>query len=500
MHVNNQSDSRLRQLLSLFPYERLRPIQRAALDVVARMFESGNRFSILEAPTGSGKSALAFTAARYASTLDDLGDDEFEPGAYILTPYNNLAAAMASDFGDQGLAGLKGRKHYDAKSGAGNYNDAKADFFESTEGVTNYAYFLRARQAPKRQVLILDEGHKLERILLDMAGFRITPGTCSAVGIDGPPKHLTGERIADWLGTTLLPALCQQASRSRESATRRELEDLAERVAKYIDLDDRSQWVAWMDEDALNVKPLSVTAEARDLFARARYVLIQSATIFDFAAFQRVLGISGSLVFSAPSDFPLRNRPIIYKPVGDMASKTINRTIPDLCTEIERIVGSFGRCKGVIHTCSYHLNQCIARRLAAKYGCQRIITHRQDPRDREQAIRRHSESDGATVLVSPSLTEGVDLHGDLARFQIVCKVPYPRLDEYTRARSARDSTWYRLHTAWALVQMVGRAVRSDTDYATTFVLDSQFERFVTSNEGILPAWWRAAIQTERKAA
>jgi Rad3-related DNA helicase len=48
--------------------------------------------------------------------------------------------------------------------------------------------------------------------------------------------------------------------------------------------------------------------------------------------------------------------------------------------------------------------------------------------------------------------------------------------------------------------MVGRAVRSDTDYATTFVLDSQFERFVTSNEGILPAWWRAAIQTERKAA
>jgi hypothetical protein len=48
--------------------------------------------------------------------------------------------------------------------------------------------------------------------------------------------------------------------------------------------------------------------------------------------------------------------------------------------------------------------------------------------------------------------------------------------------------------------MIGRAVRSDTDYATTFVLDSQFERFVTRDEGILPVWWRAAIQTEGKAA
>jgi Rad3-related DNA helicase len=203
MYISNQPNPRLRQLLSLFPYEHVRPIQRAALDVIAGMFDSGKRFSILEAPTGSGKSALAFTAARYAATLDDL-DDEFEPGAYILTPYNNLAVAMASDFGDQGLAALKGRKHYDAaKSGGGNYNDAKADFFESTEGVTNYAYFLRARQAPKRQLVILDEGHNLDRVLLDMAGFRITPETCSAVGLDGPPEHLTGDRNIDWLDAVL---------------------------------------------------------------------------------------------------------------------------------------------------------------------------------------------------------------------------------------------------------------------------------------------------------
>lgn len=499
MYVNNQSGSRLSQLLSHFPYEHLRPIQAAALDVVASMFASNKRFSILEVPTGAGKSALAFTAARYAGTLDAPDDDEFEPGAYILTPYNNLAAAMTSDFGDRGLAALKGRKHYGPKAGH-NYDDAKAGFFGSAEGVTNYAYFLRARQARKRQLLILDEGHNLERILLDMAGFRITPGTCGAAGVDGPPTHLTGVGIVDWLGAVLLPALRKQASRCRELATQREWADISERVAGYVDLDDRSDWLAWIEEGVLNVKPLSVIAEAGDLFARATHVVILSATIFDFAAFQRILGIADSLIFSAPSDFPLRNRPIIYRPVGDMASRSINHTLPGLCAEVERIVGSFARCKGVIHTCSYYINRCVANRLAAKYGSRRIVTHGQDPGDRELAVRRHCESDESTVLVSPSLTEGVDLHGDLARFQIVCKVPYPRLDEYTRARSARDRAWYRLHTAWALVQMIGRAVRSDTDYATTFVLDSQFERFVARNEEILPAWWRAAIQTECKAA
>jgi Rad3-related DNA helicase len=176
-----------------------------------------------------------------------------------------------------------------------------------------------------------------------------------------------------------------------------------------------------------------------------------------------------------------------------MAAKTMNHTIPNLCTEIERILGEFSRTKGVIHTHSYTINQRVSQHLAARYG-NRIITHGQNSKDREQAIRRHCASDGPSVLVSPSLTEGIDLKGDLARFLIVCKVPYPRLDTYTRVRCARDRAWYELQTAWALVQMIGRAVRSETDSATTFVLDSQFERFVVRNEKILPMWWRASIQ------
>jgi Rad3-related DNA helicase len=177
----------------------------------------------------------------------------------------------------------------------------------------------------------------------------------------------------------------------------------------------------------------------------------------------------------------------------------MDNTIPNLCNEIERIVAEFSTCKGVIHTHSYAINQLVCQHLASNYG-DRIITHGRDPRDRDEAIRRHCASSGASVLISPSLTEGIDLKGDLARFQIVCKVPYPRLDAYTRERSAKDRAWYELQTAWKLVQVTGRAVRSDTDSATTFVLDSHFEKFVSRNEKILPDWWLESIQVSARAA
>jgi Rad3-related DNA helicase len=487
-----QTSDPLRKLLSLFPYGPIRPVQAAALQVIAQMFREDRRFAIIEAPTGAGKSALAITTALYAATL---GNERFQPGAYVLTPNNNLAVQMTDAFGDIEMAALKGRRHY-LQNTVSSYGNAKSQFSATRIGVTNYAYFLRAQQLAERQVLILDEGHNIEKLLVDQAGFQITPQICRVAGV-GVPLHLASKRepIAEWLGIVLLPALQKRMNLANQITEQREWGNLIERVASYLETEEPDQWFAWSEDGTLCAKPLSVTNQARNLFARARHVVIQSATIFDFNSFQKILGIPDTAFrFCAGCDFPLRNRPIFYNPVGDMAFSSMEKTIPNLCRVIERIVKSFCSSKGIIHTHSYRINEQISRYLIARVGC-RIITHGQDPREREEAIRRHRTSQDASVLVSPSLTEGVDLAGDLARFQVVCKVPYPRLDAYTRARAATDRRWYDLKTAWALVQTVGRAIRSDTDFASTFILDSQFEAFASRNSSILPAWWKASIQT-----
>ena len=48
-------------------------------------------------------------------------------------------------------------------------------------------------------------------------------------------------------------------------------------------------------------------------------------------------------------------------------------------------------------------------------------------KNRDKILEKHINSSEPTVIVTPSMTEGVDLKYELSRFQILCKVPYPYL-------------------------------------------------------------------------
>ena len=74
-------------------------------------------------------------------------------------------------------------------------------------------------------------------------------------------------------------------------------------------------------------------------------------------------------------------------------------------------------------------------------------------------------------------------------------MPYPDLgDPWTAARQARDPRWYALETAKALVQAYGRSCRHAGDHGTTYVLDAQFQRFLTRYRPLLPPWFLDAAE------
>jgi Rad3-related DNA helicase len=105
-----------------------------------------------------------------------------------------------------------------------------------------------------------------------------------------------------------------------------------------------------------------------------------------------------------------------------------------------------------------------------------------------------------TVLVSPSLREGVDLPDDFLRFQILTKLPYPDLgDPWTAARRARDPRWYAVETAKALIQAYGRSCRHREDQGVTYVLDAQFARFLQRYRVLLPEWLLEAAEPALRA-
>lgn len=115
--------------------------------------------------------------------------------------------------------------------------------------------------------------------------------------------------------------------------------------------------------------------------------------------------------------------------------------------------------------------------------------------DRDDVIE-HIDSEEPTVLISPSLHLGLDLKDDLSRFQVIVKVPYANLgDRWISARfnGPNGRSWYSWLSALRLVQAYGRSIRSETDWALTYILDSGFKRFVDMNRQILPSWFLEAI-------
>jgi Rad3-related DNA helicase len=189
-----------------------------------------------------------------------------------------------------------------------------------------------------------------------------------------------------------------------------------------------------------------------------------------------------------PSPFPIENRPVVILPIGKMGSKNLDATLPKLATAVREILSSHPNEKGIIHCHTYKIVTYLKRVLKSK----RVLTHNSENRD--AILQKHLNSKEPTVLLSPSMTEGVDLRGEYSRFQIICKVPYPYLgDKLVKKRMNKWKSWYPLQTAKAIVQSVGRSVRSSDDHAVTYVLDSDWERFYTFNKQLFPEDFRKSI-------
>jgi Rad3-related DNA helicase len=550
--AKNLAFERSNNLRDHFPFAEVRGNQNPTLDKLAKWVSSPQKFFLLEGPTGFGKSPVDIACASHAKTLPSYG--EFKPGAYILTPQKTLAEQYMRDFASMGLVELKGRANYrcdkwsqitgeevDCEIGASlnessgleetcrfcPYRAAKSAFMDAPFGTTNFAYFLNetnhAGQLPNRNMLILDEGHNTEDHILSLTDTELNQRRCDEYGAGKLPVFHAGdnERVLIWLDDVFVPAAIAYGSRLAKSfreardeerikviRKQKALDNYLSRINMFRNAADPGEWFAWSDWQEnkntgkfhgtgdLFIKPLTARLFADDLlFSKAQKVLITSATILDFKTFMRNLDIAerDAQILAVDSEFPVENRPIFYRPVGSMSYRNIDATLPLMAVEIEALLTRYMAKKGIIHTNSYKVNQYITRYLMSTGHAHRIITHDSSKGAREAAQNRHLTSKEPTILCSPSMTEGLDLKEDLSRLQIVCKVPYPALDPYTRARMNRDRRWYSWQTALKLEQGTGRSVRSKTDRAHTYVLDSDFSDFIQKNNRIMSKWWLDSI-------
>lgn len=143
----------------------------------------------------------------------------------------------------------------------------------------------------------------------------------------------------------------------------------------------------------------------------------------------------------------------------------------------------------IVHNCTSYK---IADYLYKNIKSNRLLIHNSG--NRMEVFKTHIEGSEPTILLSPSFTEGIDLIGELGRFQIIAKVPFLYLgDYYVRAKMKKVPGWYEWNTVKTIIQSSGRSIRNQDDHAVTYVLDSDWNYFFHKNKYLFPKWFSDAI-------
>ena len=528
-----------------------RPAQARLLEALGAAIGEGDgaegpRVFIVEAPPGVGKSHLALTLARWS------GD------AYLLTSQKLLQDQYEREFGDA-LQLVKGRENYLCERYAPParvttthglcrrprapfcqcpYARAKLAALNGPIFCTNTAYFLTLRQwqreqLRRRRVLVVDEAHNLEAQLVRVFTVAFAPdqmtewfgGPLPRLGSADAYRILFEDHVSrldmelaltdDRLASLRPPGLVDDdlltypltAQEMALLGQRDLLESALARLHFFLDAED-TEWVVRYPTEigaALELVPLTVSAMAPALlWDAAELVVLSTAFMGRPEAIAGYFGLEPEAVraFTSESPFPVEQRLIEYRPVGALSKATLSELEPVLFGEVAAILAAHPAEKGLVHAASYAAARRLLADLAARAPAQyhRVIFV-ESSEAKGRALDDHRASSRPTVLLSPSLREGVDLPDDFLRFQIITKVPYPDLgDPWTAARQARDPRWYALETAKALVQTYGRSCRHAGDHGVTYVLDAHFARFLQRYRPLLPAWFREAAEPALRAA
>jgi Rad3-related DNA helicase len=540
----NTMDVSKERFLSKFPYKEMRKEQQYVLEKIYDNYDKYDYF-VIEAPTGTGKSAIAKTLL-----------DNVKYGT-ILTSTKHLQNQYENEF--QNMPSIKGRSNYECFFSNGCVRcdkapcrtnqtlknecsqqdlceyDKKLSIVRQNSFVSSYSFFLSSKSnlfAGKREkqktkpfldLIILDECHLLENNLVSDVGFSL-----NVEELDNQFEILTDIELDELLKLTskfkegyennkitfkAVNSVLRRRNKyyyqkikelnladkniknisvddiieNSELVSKQEkIEKLLKKLEKFLTASDKENWVVEPNEKTLYVQPINIGNYFLDRIKNyTDKVVFLSATILDLDGFVDDLNIDKSRVLKIriPSTFDAKNSPIVYVPCGSMSYKNIDNTIPNVVKEIKRILKEHKGEKGIIHTNNYRITEEIIKQVNSN---RLIYCNKNNKINNEELLKIHEQSKRDTVLISPSLSTGVDLKDDLSRFQIIIKMPFLSLgDRRVNKKSKVNKKWYTVEMLRGLMQMCGRSTRHADDYCVTYILDSSFSYYVYNYAKIL---------------
>jgi Rad3-related DNA helicase len=187
--------------------------------------------------------------------------------------------------------------------------------------------------------------------------------------------------------------------------------------------------------------------------------------------------------------FPKEHKLVMFLNTQSLNYRSMQdpKVIEKICSNVEKVVRlhveEYGE-NGIILTPSFAITEVLAKAIRKSKIKVNLFDHARGMKG-ETVVENFKKSKGPSLLISPSIYEGIDLPGDLSRFQIIVKAPFPSLAEKRMEYILKNhQNIYNILTIKKLVQGCGRSVRAVDDYAVTYILDSQAQRLFMSGQNV----------------
>ena len=532
--------------------------QKEALNFIDSEYQKNklNKFFLLNLPVGSGKSHLALMISDWykknvnktakvdiitnSKILQDQYSDTYESVCDLKGKENYECESYSSSCSQ----GAEFNRLNKTACEFCPYTSAREGFISGGISLTNfYLYILYAIYNPKlmesrdSRVLIVDEAHEFDDVMSDFITIKITESVIKKFKFSNEKEILKKLKLVTsiaeyvdflkYLSTEIITTI-EQMEGGLSTQRRNEREDKRDlKISKLLktkntdvkvmqlvtDLKQyqlkievflkeykansnnwvlESNWNEKTKQKELSLEPIwAYDYLDKYVFSNYDMVFLMSGTILDKNLFCQLNGldVTKAVYYSIPSPFPLKNRPIFYMPLGKMSYKQKEETFKSYIPYIKKLLDKYKGKKGIIHTNSFEL----AKWIQESVKDPRLVFH--DSSNKDEILKMHKETEEPTVIVSPSMDTGVSFDNDDARFQIIAKVPYPSLaSQKNKLRQSNNPDWYSWKTVSGIIQMTGRPVRSDMDYADTIIIDGGFGDVMKHSSQFIPDWIQEAIK------
>jgi ATP-dependent DNA helicase DinG len=237
------------------------------------------------------------------------------------------------------------------------------------------------------------------------------------------------------------------------------------------------------DEAAVSVKPVFVGTMIEALQAGPKNLFMSATISEEFITKTLNLNKDSTKFIKLEPTFPKENKELVFFDPMSLSysslqsQETVNRLVSNVAKIVKNRVEAGER--GIVLAPSFKLQQAIVAGLP-KSGFK-LFEQRQGEKLEPVLASFKQYAGGPAVLISPAMFEGVDLPGDLSRFQILVKAPFPSLgDKRMKFILDHHPDLYNAITIMKIIQGAGRSVRSKDDYAVTYILDANAQRLFSS--------------------